>query len=143
MSADFPFPDKLEPGETYWFPEVDHNILSAGYAMLQLRLFWIGTGLRLEVRDETGQAGVQSDAIEQAYVHQAGKRAYMIPIEAAFSTFRSKGRGEVYQSILIGIALAAFFVNLVVGIYNALKRRILQVEPIGFIPAAAVYEALA
>jgi hypothetical protein len=116
-----PFPQKLAPGERHSFPEVDHSVLSAGYAMLHLRLYYVGTGLRLEIRDETGQVVALSDAIEQPYVPEVGKRAYTIALEPAFATFRAKSRGEVNQAIIIGIALAAFFTNVIVGILNLLK----------------------
>lgn len=89
--------------------------------MLHVRLFWIGTGLNLRVLDETGQVVPLSDAIEQPYVPEVGKRAYMMMLEPAFATFPAKSRGEVYQTVLLVIALAAFFVNLVVGALNLLK----------------------
>ena len=116
-----PFPESLAPNETYEFPGVDHRILSPGYAMLHLQLLWRHGGLDLRVLDVTGQTVALDAPIQNPIIPELGMRAFKIALEPAFASFRAKSRGEIYQSILITIAIAAFFVSLVVGILNLLR----------------------
>ena len=117
----FLVPDSLAPNVIYEFPGVDHQVLSSGYAMLHLQLLWLSGGLGLTVLDVRGQSAPLDAPIQNPIIPELGKRVFKIALEPAFASFRAKSRGEMYQSILITIALAAFLVNLVVGILNLLK----------------------
>ncbi len=60
----FPLPDKLAPGAGHTFPAKDHHVLSQGFALLSVRLWWRGAGLNLADQDSAGQTVPIPDNIE-------------------------------------------------------------------------------
>src|SRR3989442_12670242 len=60
----FPFPDNLASNTSHTFPEVDHDILSSGFALLSVRLWWTGAGLNLAVQGSAGRNVPIPDSLE-------------------------------------------------------------------------------
>ena len=117
----FPFPDNLASNTSHTFPEVDHDILSSGFALLSARLWWTGTGLNLAVQDSAGRNVPIPDSLESVYLREWGVRASTVFLARSFGSFRAKSRGEVYQSILLLIATVALLVNTFVAAYSILR----------------------
>ncbi len=116
-----PFPAMFGPGETYTSEEAEHQILSSGFALLHLRLWWTGSGLNLVVQDSAGQHVPIPDTLESAYLPEWASRASTTLLDRSFGSFRAKSRGEVYQSVLLLVAVVALVVNTFVALYNILK----------------------
>lgn len=128
----YEFPDRLEPGRTHSFSEVDHNILSSGFALLFVHTLRetptvIGYApLEISVLDSRNQAvpfepygGVRLSRENLRGETQTGLQEGRSSF--AFESFRSLTGTEVKQYVLVAIAIAALLLNALFGLLNYLK----------------------
>lgn len=127
----FPFPQSIEPGALHAFPEVDHRILSSGFALLYVRTYRIAKGgiehvltepaLELEIQDARGQV-VPFESGETVGVDmKGGTTSHEARSRFAFENFHALASTDIKQYVLILIAIVALALGAAFGLLNYLK----------------------
>ena len=124
--------DRMMPGQSHVFPEVDHHVLSSGFALLYVHTLRSVKGvlghppLEISVQDSRGQAVPfeGTDTIQVDMANMFGANASSVHegrSSFALESFRSLTSAEVKQNVLIGIALVALVFTAIFGLLNYLK----------------------
>lgn len=127
------FSERLEPNQELSFPEVDHHVLSSGFALLYVHTLrevptLLGNPpLEIVVLDSTGQPVPFEPPTSMIRISKANIRGETQSTlqegrsSSALESFRSLTSQEVKQSVLIVIAVVGLLLSGVFGVLNYLK----------------------
>ncbi len=114
------FPSELGVGETYTYPPESHEIMSPGSALLYIRAWRAGNAIEVIFKDSAGNLALPDESRSGPYARDFDTRWSVTNFNHSFASFRGKSRGEIYQAILITVAIIALVVNAVFSAFNAL-----------------------